>query len=150
MSHQRPSEDVTIGDKIFTITLLNVFDARKVFLKSQRLLSVFTDDKALEFKTGPVMIAAFAGGLDEELESYLVTTFGGETKVKWKDEDREFSTLGGKDAKDKLDQVFGNGNFSDLYTWLDHCLAINFKDTIAKMKADAEGRKEAEGKTQSP
>lgn len=132
------TEVVYIGGQEFTIGLLSLADARKVYSRCARMLALFSDQAQEDTGgLGAVMSAGLAGQMSDEDLEFLIKTFGPITTVQ-----TGKATLNLGTGPAAHDIVFG-GRFEDVLEWVDACFKINFAGVIAKLQGALQHRLDA-------
>lgn len=132
------SETVFIGGKEFSIGVLPLQDARKVYSRCSRILALFSDTAQKDTGgLGAIMSASMAGALPDEDLAFLIQTFGPVSTVRVGE--KTFNLGTGPAAQD----IVFDGKFEDLLEWLDVCFKINFGGVIAKLQGALQSRLDA-------
>jgi hypothetical protein len=122
------SHSARIGDYDYTIGLLSFKDARPVYSKFQRLLSL-SEDELVKSGLGLFMFAGFAGGISDDDLSYLIDAFGKVSTVAIS------ATQSFPLSKEEARNIVFAGRLEDMFSWLDECVRFNVAGCMAKLDA---------------
>lgn len=138
------TETKTINGNEYSVRVLPLRDARLVYARIQRILSVFGEDAITESDMSPFMLAGMSGAITAEDLEFYTDKFGPLTNVTL--EDGRVITLTvtkgpkGERLETNLEEVFA-GQMDVMLEWLDFCVQVNFKSIIEKLAAALKRRK---------
>ena len=125
------SEVREISGRTYTIRVLPLASARKLYHRVQALLAMSADENVQNSGAGAVMFAVLTKNITDADIDDMVQLFGPCTTVDFMD--GRVLSLGGRDGVAAQDELFA-GAIEDFYAWLDACVEVNFKGALAKLR----------------
>ena len=121
-----------INGRHFTVRVLPFREARSVFARLSRLLSMWGDDELKGSGVGPFVWASIGSAVTEDDLAYYCKAFGKETTVDLGDGRVVTLTVDAKGESAAMDNVFA-GNLDEMFEWLDFCVRATDGKLIEKM-----------------
>lgn len=152
--------EIQIGDKLFSITVMNVENSRKAWVHLQRwIMGIELSTKMNEFlgengrqeRTSLVGMVGATGYLDdnalEQLSKAFATTSSFKVRTSTPTGEREDVRF--LKEPGALDAAF-QGAFDEFLEWIDVCIMLNFQKQIEKHVAALEANKALEAAKAKP